>query len=196
MSCKAYFDGASRGNPGSASAGAIILDENDIPLWKLSLFLGEKTNNEAEYTALLKLLEELERKNITGAHIYGDSRLVVNQVNGVWKVRNERLGTLYRSVRKMMDHGKHTLAWIPREENSYADRLCNEALDPPHRGERSAFFSPEKLDRAGDHIFIAHGTEDYAVDTLHGSCSCPAFRHRGDCRHLRAARKLEKGKRE
>lgn len=186
----AYFDGASRGNPGAASAGAVILDGNGRTLWELSLSLGVKTNNEAEYTALLKVLEELERRNIKKASIFGDSRLVVNQVKGLWKVRNSRLEVLFLPVRKLIQRGGHSVEWIPREKNGYADRLCNEALDKPAK--LSSVFDTEKLKKAAEHIYIAQGTEDYAVDTAHKSCTCPSFRHRGDCKHLRAALELEK----
>ncbi|HPK07315.1 MAG TPA: reverse transcriptase-like protein, partial [Aminivibrio sp.] len=78
---RGHFDGASRGNPGEAGAGAVLFDGRGTPVWECARPLGKKTNNEAEYLALLLLLEELERRGVP-ADIRGDSRLVVNQVTG------------------------------------------------------------------------------------------------------------------
>ena len=186
-----YFDGASRGNPGEAGAGALLLDGGGVTLWECARPLGKRTNNEAEYMALILLLEEVERRNIE-AHIYGDSRLVVKQVTGQWKINEPRLRDLAKRARELLDRTKSSLEWIPREENASADRLSNIALDGPKepsegKGAGQLQFDPEKLEKVKDFIFIAHGTEDYAVDLLHKACTCPAFQRYRRCKHLDSA---------
>lgn len=186
MEYKAFFDGASKGNPGPASAGAVIIDEKEAPVWELSAFLGKKTNNEAEYMSLLMLLQELARRELKNVEICGDSKLVVNQINGLWKVRKPHLIELYRKAKKLFDQGEHSLSWVPREKNSHADKLCNDAMGSGEK-EPVSSFDPDGLEKVHKYIFIAHGREDYAVDTFHRNCSCPSFKRSRDCKHLRAA---------
>ncbi len=188
---RGFFAGASRGNPGEAGAGALLLDEKGAAVWKCAKPLGVRTNNEAEYLALILLLEEVERRGAP-ADIMGDSRLVVNQATGKWKIKEPRLMELAGRAARLLKSTKCTLAWIPREENSAADKLSNEALDgggatTGETAPQKTSFDPEKLERVTDHIFIAHGSEDYAVDTLHEACTCPAFRRYRKCKHLDAA---------
>ncbi len=189
-SLKGYFDGASRGNPGEAGAGALLLEEGGISLWTCAVPLGKKTNNEAEYMALLLLLEELDRRG-TGAAIAGDSQLVVNQATGRWKIKEPRLKELAERAIELLKKTGSTLEWIPREENTAADRLSNEALDGKKNGgkpEREPF-DPEELIPVTETIFLARGREEYAVDILHGACTCPGFQRWRRCRHLDAAEK-------
>ena len=186
---RGYFDGASRGNPGEAGAGALLMDEKGAVLWKCARPLGVKTNNEAEYMALILLLEEVERRGVT-ARIFGDSSLVVNQATGKWKIKEPRLKGLAERAAALLKATGSAIEWVPREQNSQADRLSNEALDggkgtgdaPP-----KPQFDPARLEKAGEHIFIARGTEDYAVDVLHRACTCPAFQRYRRCKHLDAA---------
>ena len=191
---RGYFDGASRGNPGEAGAGALLLDEGGRPLWTCAAPLGKKTNNEAEYMALLLLLEETDRRG-TGAAIAGDSQLVVNQVTGRWKIKEPRLRELADRAIALLKKTGSTLEWIPREENSAADRLSNEALDGGKEREEKKGeserppFDPEDLIPVTETIFLARGREEYAVDILHGACTCPGFQRWRRCRHLDAAQK-------
>ena len=187
---RGYFDGASRGNPGEAGAGALLLDEAGQPLWTCAVPLGKKTNNEAEYMALLLLLEETERRG-RGAAIAGDSQLVVNQVTGRWKIKEPRLRELAERAIELLKKTGSTLEWIPREENTAADRLSNEALDGAKGGEKPEreSFDPEGLIPVTETIFLARGREEYAVDILHGACTCPGFQRWRRCRHLDAAEK-------
>ena len=192
---RGHFDGASRGNPGEAGAGAILLKEDGTSLWECAHPLGKRTNNEAEYLALILLLEEAERRGIA-ADIRGDSQLVVNQVTGKWKINEPRLRELADRAVVLLKKTKSTLAWVPREENSAADRLSNVALDGEREEKTEKKASPkppfdhEKLEKITDSIFIAHGTEDYAVDLLHEACTCPAFQRSRHCKHLDAALRL------
>lgn len=187
---RGYFDGASRGNPGEAGAGALLLDGGGSPLWTCAVPLGKKTNNEAEYMALLLLLEEADRRKMAAA-IAGDSQLVVNQVTGRWKIKEPRLKELADRAINLLKKTGSTLEWIPREENAAADRLSNEALDGTKKdgkAEREPF-DPEELISVTENIFLARGREEYAVDILHGACTCPGFQRWRRCRHLDAAQK-------
>ncbi len=124
-----YFDGASRGNPGEAGAGACILDAEGTGVWEHAEYLGKKTNNEAEYTALLRLLEETRKRHIAAIEIRGDSKLVVCQVNREWKINKPHLRTLAERAWTLLDGLNATLSWVPREQNKLADALSNKAID-------------------------------------------------------------------
>ena len=91
---KGYFDGASRGNPGEAGAGALLEDERGRVVWETATPLGVRTNNEAEYLALILLLEETARRGLKDFEVYGDSRLVVLQFSRAWKLNEPRLREL------------------------------------------------------------------------------------------------------
>lgn len=192
---RGYFDGASRGNPGEAAAGAVLLDEEGNVLWKCARPLGKKTNNEAEYMALIFLLEEADRRRVS-ADVRGDSQLVVNQVTGKWKIKEPRLQKLASCAVELLQKTESSLSWVRREENAVADRLSNVALDgpgvvpPETKAPHRPVFDPEKLELVTDSIFLAHGTDTYAVDILHKACTCPAFQRTRRCKHLDAA--LEK----
>ncbi len=124
-----YFDGASRGNPGEAGAGACLLDEAGNVVWECAEYLGRKTNNEAEYTALLRLLEEARRRSPERIEIRGDSKLVVCQVRREWKINLPHLRELASRAWALMDGMRVDLTWVPRAENKLADALSNRAID-------------------------------------------------------------------
>ncbi|GAB6280867.1 MAG: hypothetical protein STSR0007_09810 [Thermovirga sp.] len=182
----AYFDGASRGNPGESAAGACIIDDDGTTAWEDCRALGRGTNNEAEYHALIMLLEEISKRGLKNVTVRGDSRLVVSQVKGEWKVREERLRILADRARSLVRISGATLEWVPREQNILADALSNKALDKG-KNTKVAPFPKERLEPVSGGIFVAHGSSDYAVDVPHLSCSCPSFRSRGKCKHLDAA---------
>jgi len=123
-----YFDGASRGNPGLAGAGACLVENGQV-IWECAEYLGNKTNNEAEYTALLRLLEEARSRGMGEVDIKGDSKLVVCQVNRQWKINMPHLRELASRAWAIMDGMNVRLAWIPREQNRLADALSNKAID-------------------------------------------------------------------
>lgn len=125
---KGYFDGASRGNPGEAGAGACMVDDGEV-VWECAEYLGRKTNNEAEYTALLRLLEEAKKRGENEIEIYGDSKLVVCQVKREWKINKPHLLELARQAWALMDGMNVKLLWVPREKNKLADALSNKAID-------------------------------------------------------------------
>lgn len=119
---KVYTDGASRGNPGNAGIGIYCPDLN----LKLHEYLGVKTNNEAEYLAVKKALEEIKEDNL---EFQLDSELVVKQLNGEYKVKKPELQQINLQIRKLIGNRNITFAWIPRNQNSVADSLANIAID-------------------------------------------------------------------
>lgn len=124
-----YFDGASRGNPGEAGAGAFLMNDSGEIIWEASRYLGKKTNNEAEYAALLLLLKAASDRGVTRLKIYGDSQLVVRQISRQWKINLPHLRKLAQDAWKLMEGMTVELEWIPRDQNIRADKLSNEALD-------------------------------------------------------------------
>lgn len=131
-----YADGGSRGNPGSAGIGVFIANEKGKMIKEYSSFLGVKTNNEAEYEAVILGLQKIKsllgKENIKSADIEVriDSELVVRQLGGIYKIENEKLAPLFLKIWNLkMDFGKIIFKHIPREQNKEADRLANEAMD-------------------------------------------------------------------
>lgn len=127
---KLYTDGGSRGNPGPSALGYAIFDDQDKLIEKNSRYLGVATNNQAEYQALK---EGLEASQILGAkeiEIFMDSLLVVNQLKGLYKVKNGDLIPVNQSAKRILEEfDSYTLSHIPREQNSIADGMVNECLD-------------------------------------------------------------------
>jgi len=124
-----YFDGASRGNPGRAGAGIWITDGEGRKVSEVSQYLGHKTNNQAEYWALLLGLREAKRLGRKSLHIFTDSELVERQIKGIYRVRDLDLKALHRAVlQNLKTFSSVEIESIPREENREADRLANEAI--------------------------------------------------------------------
>ncbi len=127
---RVYTDGAARGNPGPAGAGVHIEDARGRPLAEASQFLGEATNNVAEYRALLLGLERARELGAKEVEIRADSELVVRQMTGEYRVRNAGLQDLHRQAR-VLEQAFQSVKYvhIRREENDAADRLANRAID-------------------------------------------------------------------
>jgi len=125
-----YVDGASRGNPGPAGVGIALEDDKGITKAKVSRYIGETTNNQAEYKALIMGLEEAVKLKAEHVNIRTDSKLLVEQIQGNYKVRNANLRVLFRQVKQLLAGFKSfTIARIPRQQNMIADALANKALD-------------------------------------------------------------------
>lgn len=128
-----YCDGGARGNPGIAAVGVVIKNENQQILFKFGEVIGETTNNVAEYSAVIKALDFLKNKNIKPGKInfFLDSRLVVNQLNGIFKIKNPGLFNLFLKVRNLEREINYQInyALIPRAQNWEADSLVNQALN-------------------------------------------------------------------
>ena len=112
----------------AGGAGALIEGPGGEVLAEISKPLGLVTNNEAEYLALIYLLEQAIKLNIKSMRIQGDSQLVVNQVNGSWRVKQAHLFRLYGRVRELLEQiPKWSLVWVPRELNEAANKLSQKA---------------------------------------------------------------------
>ena len=128
-------DGASRGNPGPAGIGAIVEFEDGRPSRELSAYIGETTNNVAEYRALLMALEEAGRHGARSITVYSDSELLVRQLNGEYKVKAAHLRPLHlEAQRRLRAFPAARILHVMREENRRADLLANLAIDQHRKG--------------------------------------------------------------
>ncbi|MGY3201399.1 bifunctional RNase H/acid phosphatase [Streptomyces sp. TE5632] len=145
-------DGGSRGNPGPAGYGAVVSDAaTGETLREAAEHLGVVTNNVAEYSGLLaglRAARELDPE--ATVHVRMDSKLVVEQMSGRWKIKHPGIKPLAAEAARVFPPGRVTYEWIPREQNKHADRLANEAMDAGARGEAwSASDSRAALDTPG-----------------------------------------------
>jgi ribonuclease HI len=124
------IDGASRGNPGPSAIGVVIRDENRKVIARISRRIGETTNNQAEYTALIEGLKKALELGARRVEIFSDSELLVNQLQGKYKIKNTGIRLLYSEVVKLVGSlESFKISLIPREQNQEADFLANQALN-------------------------------------------------------------------
>lgn len=129
MKLTAFTDGASRGNPGKAGIGVVIYNQEEI-IAELSEYIGEATNNVAEYTAVIRALETGLELGGVEYTIYTDSELLTKQILGEYKVKNEGLIPLYKQVLNLKaEYDKFQIVHIPRAKNKLADKLANKGID-------------------------------------------------------------------
>ena len=129
MELTIFTDGASRNNPGEAGAGIFILRDGQ-PLEKIARYLGTTTNNIAEYRAAIIGLEHCVKLGASVVRLHADSELMVKQLNGQYKVKNEGLRPLYQKAKELIAKiGCVEVKYIPREQNKEADALANKAID-------------------------------------------------------------------
>ena len=122
-------DGAARGNPGQAGAG-MVLQTTDGSIHRFGEYLGEATNNVAEYRALLNGMQKAAQLGIRELLVRSDSELIVKQLNGQYKVKSPHLQDLYfTAIKAISSFDKITFTHVPREENRDADRMANLAID-------------------------------------------------------------------
>lgn len=129
MKYSLYVDGASRGNPGPAAAGVYLINEEAKVVESFGKYLGETTNNMAEYEALLLGLKAAKKKKITKMDIFSDSELLVRQIQGKYRVLNPHLKKKYEEVIHLLKHFTYTIHHVRREKNTLADQLANQAID-------------------------------------------------------------------
>ncbi|MFF5517737.1 bifunctional RNase H/acid phosphatase [Streptomyces coeruleorubidus] len=142
-------DGGSRGNPGPAGYGAVVSDAaTGETLREAAEYIGVATNNVAEYRGLLAGLRAAHELDPSATvHVRMDSKLVVEQMSGRWKIKHPDMKPLAADAARIFPPGRVTYEWIPRERNKHADRLANEAMDAGARGEQwSASTSTAELD--------------------------------------------------
>ncbi len=129
MSCRLFFDGACRGNPGPMGIG-IVLFEKGKKVKEVSKRLGKGTNNIAEWTALIEGLKLAKAHGCKELEVRGDSQLIIRQIMGRYRVKNRNLLPLFNEAKKLCsDFEKIDFRWVEREQNADTDTLSNRALD-------------------------------------------------------------------
>jgi ribonuclease HI len=134
MNLRIFTDGGSRGNPGIAGGGVIARSDDSV-VFEKSIFFGQKTNNESEYLAFIAAVEwlvEYSSKNkLSSIEFFLDSKLVVEQVNKNWKIKEPRLRELANQVWEKLSSLPYSykISHVVREKNSEADALANQAMD-------------------------------------------------------------------
>ena len=130
MKVTIFSDGGARGNPGPAGIGAVLTDESEQTVAEVSEYIGETTNNQAEYRALLAGLEKAKELGATDVSCFLDSELVVNQLNRKYKVKDKDLAPLFVQIHNLtIQIGSVTFQHVPREKNTHAGALVNKAID-------------------------------------------------------------------
>ena len=124
-------DGGSRGNPGVAAGGAVVIDALSGEIRsEIGVFIGVATNNVAEYRALIAGLDSaFEIDPAASIHVRMDSRLVVEQMSGNWKIKHPDMAVLVKEAHALIAGRDVTFEWIPRAENARADAVANRAMD-------------------------------------------------------------------
>ncbi|MFG2792616.1 bifunctional RNase H/acid phosphatase [Streptomyces sp. NPDC048419] len=166
-------DGGSRGNPGPAGYGSVVLDATTgETLVEAAEYIGVATNNVAEYRGLLAGLRAAHELDPSAAvHVRMDSKLVVEQMSGRWKIKHPDMKPLAMEASRVFPAEQVTYEWIPREQNKHADRLANEAMDAGKRGEQwSAAESTAELEAAA-----AKAEADVRAATAVGKVSSPGW---------------------
>lgn len=124
-----HADGAARGNPGPAGAGAVLLDADGRVVAELRRALGVATNNRAEYEAVVMGLEEARRRGVADLVVRLDSELIVRQLTGRYRIKSAALRPLAQRALRLLGELGARIEHVPRDRNAHADRLANEAID-------------------------------------------------------------------
>ena len=128
--CALYTDGASRGNPGPAGAGAVLLDQKGREIAARAEYLGRCTNNAAEYRALVMGLQMAVENGCNDLDIFLDSELIVRQLTGRYKVKNATLKPLFGQAQQLLQRFTNfSVTHVPRAKNQRADQLANQGID-------------------------------------------------------------------
>ncbi|MGW0989096.1 bifunctional RNase H/acid phosphatase [Streptomyces sp. NPDC002486] len=165
-------DGGSRGNPGSAGYGAVVSDaETGETLRETAEYIGVATNNVAEYRGLLAGLRAAHELDPDATvHVRMDSKLVIEQMSGRWKIKHPDMKPLAAQAARVFPPGRVTYEWMPRAQNKHADRLANEAMDAGARGEQwSESESTAELDTVGTAPAGVSGGYGAAAEVAEGS---------------------------
>ena len=196
---RGYFDGSYRKASNNAGIGAYIVNESEEVIWECSKGIEAKSNNEAEYAALIELLTAADKLAATPLTVFGDSQLVIYQMRGIYKVKTRILQNLHQRAKQLVGKNKMRFCWIARNENKYADRMSQsgqkslehltglpgaiakdlketEPLDPQKFKEIAAL----------RYIVSDSKSEIYLVDGVNKACTCPGFLSRRYCSHLDA----------
>ena len=127
---RVYSDGAARGNPGPAGAGAVLVEPSGQVVDRLGKFLGVQTNNYAEYMGLLLGLKRARELGVKEVEVFADSELMIRQLGGRYQVKSPSLRPLYEeALRLLNDFSRVKLVHVPRDMNTAADEMSNRAID-------------------------------------------------------------------
>lgn len=126
---KVFCDGGSRGNPGPAASGVVFLNQDNEVLYEFSQYLGETTNNQAEYRAVLLAIDKMHELAYRVADFYLDSELVTKQLNGEYRIKNLELKPVYDKIKQLSQDLQITFTHVRREFNKLADQQVNICLD-------------------------------------------------------------------
>jgi ribonuclease HI len=138
MNLSIYTDGGSRGNPGRSGCGLVVYDDLDNILFQQSLYLGIKTNNQAEYSGLVSALNWLssnqQNYSIDKASIFMDSQLIIRQMQGIYKVKSKNLIAHFQKAKDIVSQLSFPISFkhVLRDKNTLADELANSAMDQGH----------------------------------------------------------------
>lgn len=125
-----YSDGAARGNPGLAGAGAVLVEPSGQVVDRLGKFLGKQTNNYAEYMGLLMGLKRAAELGVSEVEVFADSELMIRQLGGRYQVKSPSLKPLYQQALRLLNEFERVkLVHVPREMNRAADEMSNRAID-------------------------------------------------------------------
>ncbi|MBU2575833.1 ribonuclease HI family protein [Patescibacteria group bacterium] len=125
-----HTDGGSRGNPGPAGIGVVLLNSSGKKVKEVSEYIGKATNNQAEYTALVRGLEEAQKLGADDVQIVMDSELIVKQLKQEYKVKNKDLASLFVNAWNLLNQfSKWSVKHVKRNKNKRADELVNQAID-------------------------------------------------------------------
>ena len=147
MKVTVYTDGGSRGNPGVAGSGSVVYDESGATLAEIAYVVGQKSsNNVAEYHGLLRGLEAARELGAGEVEVFMDSKLVVEQMSGRWKIKHPDMKKLALEARELAaGFTSVSYAWVPRAKNKKADELSNVAMDAAARGAKPGIVETQSL---------------------------------------------------
>ncbi len=148
MKLTAFTDGASKGNPGDAGAGYVIFDDKKEEVARYCEYLGKKTNNEAEYIAIVRALDKMKVLGSKYVNIFSDSQLLVRQMQGKYEVKSKKIKVIYDMAKAFEKDIEVKYVWIPREENKIADSLANKGIIEKNSFNNNSVIGSLKLDKS------------------------------------------------
>lgn len=174
-----HIDGASKGNPGPAGIGIVISDDRGTVLKEIGENIGEATNNVAEYTALIRALEEAQNLDIDSVSVRTDSELLAKQINGLYKVKNEGIQPLYNSAKQLINNmNSFSIIHVPRQENKAADKLASAAAVGEKEGKKSKnkiFTMQVRTDSRAQMLNITRNVKEIVSDSGATTGICTVF---------------------
>lgn len=168
-------DGGSRGNPGTAGYGVVIADADGAVVAEISEYLGHTTNNVAEYSAVVDALRTLSDLGVRGdVVVRADSKLVVEQLSGRWKIKNPDMQQLARQAKAAIEPDRVRFQWVPRAQNAAADKLANQAMDARASFRRGSLLEHPPVPTPADAVPAPADVAPTASGVAHSRASRPS----------------------